>query len=673
MKKEKLLKKVSEIFILFFIFFVPLIFYGEALDPFWVVEKFYFKFSLSILFILNVFYFIKIKNVNFPKTNYNPIFILFIIVNILGIFKIINIYSYTDKLFLNLYYILFFFLIVNYLNENNNNFKKVLILLIISMSIMSLYGVFQVSGFDIFSWRSNFSGRAASTLGNPNFLAGHLVLLLPLVFVMILISENKMKLIYILFALLNIYGFIITQTRGAYLGFFVSVIFLICLLFFYEKNIFKKEKRIIFIGGASLILIIIFYFIFNQYAFQRIKDVLFFKDEAAHIRIALWKNSLKLFFDNFLLGTGAGNFFIKYSYYQASSLTPDFFKKSDFYRSSHSHNDFIQIAAEYGIFGFLVFVLFIFMIFFNTFKYLKQDGKNKIISIGIISGILGLLIHAFFNFPFLIIPTATYFYCFVGILTCFAGYKEKVIISDYKKNIIIFLISIIAIFNLIFSFKTLLSNVYLRKAKENEYFSKINNAIYYAKKAVEMDSLNDENNFTLAGLYERNQNMLACDYFEKAYNLNPGYWEANLSLFNCFMIKNNKEMFLKIGENLYKLSPYSKKAIQSYGVALYLNQKYDKAIDILEKGVKYFKDDYEILNYLAIVYGAKGDIANAVLNFKKVIELKPDFKDAYYNLAVAYYSAKNYNEAKKILLLMKKLSLEDEKSKNLLQIIRNEK
>ena len=673
MKIEKLLKKVLEIFILFFIFFSPLIFYGEALDPFWVVEKFYFRFSFSILLILNVLYFIKTKNIGFAKTDFNLIFLLFIIVNLLGIFKVINIYSFTNKLFLNLYYILFFFLIINYLSENKENLKKVLLAIIISVSVMSLYGIFQVNGFDIFSWRSDFSGRAASTLGNPNFLAGHLVLLLPLVFAFVFLSHNKIRLIYIFLALLNTYGFIITQTRGAYLGFFVSVVFFIWLLFFYEKNIFEKEKRIFFIGSAILIFIIIFYFVFNKYAFQRIRDVLFLKDEAAHIRIALWKNSLKLFFDNFLFGTGAGNFFIKYSYYQSSSLTPDFFSKSDFYRSSHSHNDYIQIAAEYGIFGFLVFVLFIFIIFFNTLKYLKQNSENKIIVIGIISGILGLLIHAIFNFPFLIIPTSTYFYLFSGIIAFFTSQKEKIIISDYKRNILIFLILIIAILNLIFSYKTLLSNVYLRKAKENEYFSKINDAIYYAKKAVETDSLNDENNFTLANLYERTQNMMACDYFEKVYKLNPGYWEANLSLFNCFMIKNNKEMVLKIGENLYKLSPYSKKAIQSYGIALYLNQKYDEAIDIFKNGLKYFNDDYEILNYLAIVYGAKGDTQSAVFNFKKVIELKPDFKDAYYNLAVAYYSAKNYNEAKNVLLLMKKLSMEDEKSQNLLKVIKNAK
>ena len=40
---------------------------------------------------------------------------------------------------------------------------------------MSVYGLLQSAGIDFIPWQTNFSYRAASTLGNPNFLAGHMV------------------------------------------------------------------------------------------------------------------------------------------------------------------------------------------------------------------------------------------------------------------------------------------------------------------------------------------------------------------------------------------------------------------------------------------------------------------------------------------------------------------
>ncbi len=677
MKTIIYIKKITEIFLMFIIFFLPLIFCGMAMDPFWVTEKFIFKFTISILIIFFSIYFLLIKNIPVIKTPLNLIFIFFIIVNIAGIFKILSLYYFLDKFIINIYYIIFFFMVVFFIEQYEINKNKILIIMIISVTFMVIYGIIQVAGFDIISWKSNFAGRAASTLGNPNFLAGHILFFLPLIYIYLFIQNNlKSFFLTLILVLLLTYGLLITQTRGAYLAFFVSFIFMVILMLIYKRDIFIKYKK----GLVILLLIIIIlpasYLIFNKNAFNRVKDIIFLKDEAANIRLSLWKNSLNVVKNNIFLGTGTGNFSLKYSYYQASSLSPEFFKKSDFYRSAHSHNDYIQFAAEYGLAGLGVMLFLVFILFKTGFSFLKISSQNAdVIIIGILSGILGILIHAFFNFPFLIIPTATYFYCFSAILIYSCKKSSVELIPVSNKIILLIILSIILSFTIIvFSSKTFISNIYLRYAKENEFFNKIKDAVYYAEKAVNIDKNYEENYVTLASLYEKTgDNNKSCICFKKIYELNPGYWEANLNLFDCYASEENKEKMLEIGKNLYNLSPYSKKAIRSFALGLYINGKYNDAIKIFDEGINLYKDDYEIYTYLAICYAANGELEKAIQNFKKAIEINPDFKDAYFNMAVAYYSFKKFKEAKEVINKMKRSGFFDEKIKNLLKAIENEK
>lgn len=52
-------------------------------------------------------------------------------------------------------------------------------------------------------------------------------------------------------------------------------------------------------------------------------------------------------------------------------------------------------------------------------------------------------------------------------------------------------------------------------------------------------------------------------------------------------------------------------------------------------------------NNLGDVYGRQGDFQRAVLEFKKAIEIKPNYADAYHNLANTYVEIKKYEEAVK--------------------------
>ena len=54
-------------------------------------------------------------------------------------------------------------------------------------------------------------------------------------------------------------------------------------------------------------------------------------------------------------------------------------------------------------------------------------------------------------------------------------------------------------------------------------------------------------------------------------------------------------------------------------------------------------------NNLGFAYWNKGEYYRAIEEYKKAIELKPDYTDALYNLALAYKTQKKFREAEKLL------------------------
>ena len=73
--------------------------------------------------------------------------------------------------------------------------------------------------------------------------------------------------------------------------------------------------------------------------------------------------------------------------------------------------------------------------------------------------------------------------------------------------------------------------------------------------------------------------------------------------------------------------------------------EYKKAEETLTKAIKYDKNNYEAYYYrgCARVNAVKYD--EAIADFKKAVELKPDYADAYFNLGRTYYMKHDEDKA----------------------------
>lgn len=673
LKKNDILAKFQNILFLFILFFLPLFFCPLSADPFWVAEKFFFKFLISLLIIVYLIRAFFNSSFIVYKTPYNLFFLGFILFNIIGVIKVHNYFLWADAVFFNIFYFSIFFVSLDFCAQDRNNYKKIIILILLSNLIAAIYGTIQSAGLDPIKWQTDFSKRAASTLGNPNFLAGQLLLALPLA-ISLFFSEKLSRPLSITMIIILFAGLVLSQTRGAYIGFIVSMVVFFILTLKYEKEIFYKNKNAIIAIFFLAFFMAIAYIVINPEIRTRIKDALILKDSNISIRVSLWKNTMYMIKENPLMGSGPGNFEIKYPYYQYKSLRYKDFFENDFYKSGHAHNDLLQIMGEYGIpaTGFIIFIFYI--LFFYGIKTLKTDNAKKFFIIAVISGIVGIITHGLFNFPLLIVPTAATFYVLLGSVMA-AG--DIYIAVNIKQNLILKILTIFFIFVFLFIssiiLRVFISNCYLRKASEAIHFKMYSIAIDHSSNAAAIAPWVYENYYALGFNYLQTGNLeKAYQIYEKVYELNPGHWETNVFLFEFYASNNMREEMLKVAENMYKLSPYSLKAITSLGYAYYINAKYEKALLIYERGFYNLPEKYDILYHLSATYGAIGNTEKAIYFAKRAINLSQDNAGAYYNLAVAYIKSGDLNNAKEVLNQMLKAHPDNNNAKELLKVLKNE-
>lgn len=102
-------------------------------------------------------------------------------------------------------------------------------------------------------------------------------------------------------------------------------------------------------------------------------------------RFFIWENSIDAIKENLFLGKGIG-------------LSDEYFDKKAMPGFAHSHNQYLQILFECGIFALLSFLIFVFLLFKKAKKFLRCNfGENNVLISGFMCGLVGFLIHSFFD------------------------------------------------------------------------------------------------------------------------------------------------------------------------------------------------------------------------------------------------------------------------------------
>ncbi|NLJ84791.1 MAG: O-antigen ligase family protein [Halanaerobiaceae bacterium] len=219
----------------------------------------------------------------------------------------------------------------------------------------------------------------AVLFGGPNSL-GTLIIMYTGVGLGFLLAKGKPYSYFVyLFLPASVCALLATQSRGAWLGF--AGMFVILILLNYKKKI-ALIFLVILVLAAGLLMI-------NPTLNDRFLSIFSLEKGGNMTRIHIWQASLDMIKDKPLQGVGLGVFPDVYPEY-----APPAAKKEKTF--AFAHNIFLQMAAELGLFGLLLFILAFAHAYFLAYKLTKSGNPFYQ---GIFASLAGVFIHQQVDLP----------------------------------------------------------------------------------------------------------------------------------------------------------------------------------------------------------------------------------------------------------------------------------
>jgi len=322
-------------------------------------------------------------------------------------------------------------------------------LLLASSLLVSVYGVLQHLGVDSAYWVQNSAERVFSTLGQPNWLAAWLLLILPIFWVCYLeVTSLGLSVLLLVLATLVFASFWFTYSLSGMLGLLVTVVAFALLL---SRELVPSLKKVFVLFLCYLVVVVSSPGVFETrfknawesltvagriWAAERPPRVK--TGDTARIRRIVWRGALALWLSspkNILLGSGPETFAYAFLPYRPVELNRT--SEWDFLYNK-AHNEYLDILCGTGSLGLVAYLLLIGrFLWWGTRKVRSEKLEasrlgatrgdleatrysilttNRLLLSALLSGWVGLLITNFFGFS--TVSTALLFWLYPAI--CFA-------------------------------------------------------------------------------------------------------------------------------------------------------------------------------------------------------------------------------------------------------------
>ena len=269
------------------------------------------------------------------------------------------------------------FIMGNSINSKNE-LNVILTAFVFIATLVALYGIYQYFvGVELDpAWvdkglNPDVTIRVFSVFGNPNILAEYLIMSIPVSVALFWNSKKLIKKLIFSVTSMTLAGtLVLTLSRGGWIGFAFGIFVFIFLV----------EKRLLLLSIPVGLLSV---FVLPQSVINRIQTIGNLTDSSNAWRITTWKITTDIIRDHWLAGVGFGYIPFKKTFETYIRTMSTF----------HAHNTYLEIAAELGILGIILFIILIFVLYKYAIINSKRskDKYIKIITAGLLGGIASLL------------------------------------------------------------------------------------------------------------------------------------------------------------------------------------------------------------------------------------------------------------------------------------------
>ena len=296
-------------------------------------------------------------------------------------------------------YMIVFFMVVNYV-DTADQAKRLLFCLFLTCFIVSIYGLIQIPGGGRVS--APFEGE----VGEPNSFGGYLVFMGAVVVALLVHLKNmRVRLGLSLLLIVLLISLLYTQSRASYLAIVPAYL---TLSLFSQRRFYLLAGLVVVLALSPLIV--------PRVARERIAETFTQPvqtgqiqvgklriDTSASARIISYKEALSDWQKRPILGYGVTG----YEFMDAQ---------------------YPRILVETGIVGMLAFAWLIYTLFrvgLSTWLLDPQDNLLCGLSVGLIAGLVGLLVHAIGANTFIIVRIMEPFWFFTGIVVALSQMNDE--------------------------------------------------------------------------------------------------------------------------------------------------------------------------------------------------------------------------------------------------------
>ncbi|HZD60694.1 MAG TPA: O-antigen ligase family protein [Anaerolineae bacterium] len=363
-----------------------------------------------------------------------------------------------------------------------------------SFALICLYGIAQALNVDILpKFMREFEGRSRSTFGNPVFFGGYIAVMLPLLLNYLLDDDNRTLISKPLISVLIIIGFAgaaLSQSRGAWIAIVIGITVTVIL---HRKKLLRNIGTVVATGvfGMAFLLLILSIGGKEQAAHQlsslndRVTTATDLSGGAAASRIEIWKSSINMISVRPFAGYGPDQMYL---------WSPPFntLHKAQIEKNTvadRAHNEFLQTAINSGIMGLLIFIWIISMLALMSTRLRNSSGGLHVHATGITVALLGYISQGLFGVAVIGITAPAWI--FGGIIAAIYSNQKREVFSiplraQWKVEISMaaaLAASVIAVFSL----KPLVADAYYFNGIANKLASQDNQAIAAFNKAVKFN------------------------------------------------------------------------------------------------------------------------------------------------------------------------------------------
>ncbi len=677
------------------IFVTPLILYPYTSEIF-EFNKMVFVYAMTVIIaILWVAKSIAEKSIIYRRTILDiPLLIFFVsqlISSIISIDPRTSYFGYYSRFHGGLlsvlaYSIIYWAYVANMDHKKTLNSIKILL---VSGILVSIYATLEHYGIDKDIWVQDVQNRVFSTLGQPNWLAAWLVALFPLTWFLALSPFVKTKqskiynanfYTYVGIFLLFFVALLFTKSRSGILAFAIeNIIFLAGVILLIAKSKTAARKNAVF--GLTLINLLVLVSIivvgtpWTPNIAQLDKKITSFNPgvnsesikpqgpalevggtDSTKIREIVWKGALTIWRAYPIFGSGVETF--AFSYYNFRPQEHNLVSEWDFLYNK-AHNEYLNYLANTGAVGlvsYLALLAFTILLFVKHLTVKKlQLGKSPevfLASLAVLSGFVSILITNFFGFS--VVPVALEMYLFPAFLITYQIESKKEEKTDKTETSLVVAIAVLAIIG-----------VYLLVLIGKYWYADF----MYAKGQTERKSGYLEDSFT---------------HLQKAINLSP-----NEAIFQDEMAQTEGLIAIYLAENNQqdKADTFAKIALATSGNSIMLSSKNVNLLrsranllikltevdpnyivdakNTLVEAIKLAPTDAKLYYNLALTQVRTGEVDTAINTLRKTIEMKSDYKDARFALALIDIENNNTDEAKaQLQFILQRIDPNDQRVKD---------